>query len=329
MVSWPVMDSINDDIRPFLLVHWPLRGYHISSQYVDMFFVVCPSILSLWCQTATEWYSLYFRYSRGDGHQQQPQQKRPLEEEGYENVDLNGRSQSITTVATRPSSFWSPQTQVSVSANEGRFFLAGEGLSDVSLATTDGFGSISDHVSGDNNARISSWIRCGLIGRVVQNLRKKFNMSGLVKHLLLGAFMLGVATQGTISCFETLGAEYAMTKFDLTSAEAGSIFATCGAVGVLVVFATGILSRYWNGVELIIGGVALMIVTCLVLVSSPTGASGLRVFQGAVFLTYSVGYPAGHTAVRLMSGKRDRSRVGATLNAVSAKDGPPLLFDSC
>lgn len=131
-------------------------------------------------------------------------------------------------------------------------------------------------------------------------------MPDLAERVWLGAFMLGVTTQGTMSCFETLGAEYAMTRYDLTSAEAGSIFATYGAVGVLVVFSTGILSRYRNGVEFILGGIALMTVTCLVLVAFPSCASGLRVFQGALFLTYSLGYPIGHTAVRATIGRRDR-----------------------
>lgn len=51
--------------------------------------------------------------------------------------------------------------------------------------------------------------------------------------LIYGGFLLNMSTKGTIACFETLGAEYAMTHFGMTSAEAGSIFATFGSIGVV------------------------------------------------------------------------------------------------
>ena len=37
--------------------------------------------------------------------------------------------------------------------------------------------------------------------------------------LIYGCFLLNVTTKGTISCFETLGAQYASTRFELTSAQ--------------------------------------------------------------------------------------------------------------
>ena len=37
--------------------------------------------------------------------------------------------------------------------------------------------------------------------------------------LIYGGFLLNVSTKGTISCFETIGAQYAMTNFSLSSAE--------------------------------------------------------------------------------------------------------------
>ncbi|CAN0431369.1 unnamed protein product, partial [Ectocarpus fasciculatus] len=51
--------------------------------------------------------------------------------------------------------------------------------------------------------------------------------------LIYGGFLLNMSTKGTIACFETLGAEYATTHFGMTSAEAGSIFATFGSIGVV------------------------------------------------------------------------------------------------
>lgn len=58
-------------------------------------------------------------------------------------------------------------------------------------------------------------------------------MPSLPNMLIYGGFLLNMSTKGTIACFETLGAEYAMTHFDMTSAEAGSTFATFGTIGVV------------------------------------------------------------------------------------------------
>lgn len=58
-------------------------------------------------------------------------------------------------------------------------------------------------------------------------------MPSLPDMLIYGGFLLNMSTKGTIACFETLGAEYAMTHFGMTSAEAGSTFATFGMIGVV------------------------------------------------------------------------------------------------
>lgn len=58
-------------------------------------------------------------------------------------------------------------------------------------------------------------------------------MPSLPEMLIYGGFLLNMSTKGTIACFETLGAEYAMTHFGMTSAEAGSTFATFGIIGVV------------------------------------------------------------------------------------------------
>lgn len=58
-----------------------------------------------------------------------------------------------------------------------------------------------------------------------------------------------------------------------------------------------LICRYLNDVQIVLGGMGVMIVACLMFVRDPTGASGLPLFMWAVFLMYSVGYPIGHTAV--------------------------------
>ena len=59
----------------------------------------------------------------------------------------------------------------------------------------------------------------GREGWLVRNLRPRLPSRG--DMLIYGGFLLNVSTKGTISCFETIGAEYAMTNFSLTSAEVG------------------------------------------------------------------------------------------------------------
>lgn len=124
-----------------------------------------------------------------------------------------------------------------------------------------------------------------------------FRPPSLPDMLIYGGFLLNMSTKGTIACFETLGAEYAMTHFDMTSAEAGSTFATFGSLGVVSLLSMRLLCRYYNDVKIVLGGMAVMIVACLMFVPSPEGRSGLPYFLTAVFLMYSIGYPIGHTAV--------------------------------
>lgn len=142
----------------------------------------------------------------------------------------------------------------------------------------------ADHLEegSDRNAS-SGWCNC--------------HLPSVPEMLIYGGFLLNMSTKGTIACFETLGAEYAMTHFSMTNAEAGSTFATFGSIGVVSLLSMRLLCRYFNDVQIVLCGMAVMIAACLILVTSPSGATGLPFFLGAVFLMYSIGYPIGHTAV--------------------------------
>ncbi|CAM9412963.1 unnamed protein product, partial [Ectocarpus sp. 8 AP-2014] len=131
-------------------------------------------------------------------------------------------------------------------------------------------------------------------GWLARKLRLRLPSRG--DMLIYGGFLLNVSTKGTISCFETIGAAYAIATFSLTSAEAGSMFATCGAIGVVALLSMRLLCKHFNDIQLVLGGMSFMTVTCAMLALPPTFI-GLNVFIAAVFLMYSVGYPIGHTAV--------------------------------
>lgn len=81
------------------------------------------------------------------------------------------------------------------------------------------------------------------------------------------------------------------------------MFATCGAIGVVALLSMRLLCKHFNDIQLVLGGISFMIVTCAMLALPPTFI-GLNVFIAAVFLMYSVGYPIGHTAVSFIFVRR-------------------------
>ncbi len=82
--------------------------------------------------------------------------------------------------------------------------------------------------------------------------------------------------------------------------QAGSLFATCGAIGVASLLCMRLLCRHFNDIQLVLGGMTLMIVTCGALAFPiQAGPAGVHLFVVAVFLMYAIGYPIGHTAVSL------------------------------
>lgn len=100
------------------------------------------------------------------------------------------------------------------------------------------------------------------------------------------------------------------------------LFAICGAIGVATLLSMRILCRYFNDLQLVLGGVAFMTVTCTILAGSPVGATGLYIFLFAVFLFYSVGFPVGHTAVSYDGRHRDARGKGG-----GADGGSMIIYE--
>lgn len=63
-----------------------------------------------------------------------------------------------------------------------------------------------------------------------------------------------------------------------------------------------VICRYFDDVQIVLGGMGVMIVACVMFVFKPEGRSGLPLFLWGVFLMYSIGYPIGHTAVSVLAG---------------------------
>jgi ceroid-lipofuscinosis MFS transporter 7 len=115
---------------------------------------------------------------------------------------------------------------------------------------------------------------------------------------ILGCMMLNVSTKGSISSFETLGISIAESHFDMFSARAAAIVASCGTVGVVALLSMGYVSKYMSDIQLICGGMMVMAVGILSLTQIDEEAvNPTWRFILPIFLIYAIGYPIGHTAV--------------------------------
>jgi ceroid-lipofuscinosis MFS transporter 7 len=119
---------------------------------------------------------------------------------------------------------------------------------------------------------------------------------------ILGFMLLGAATKGCISTFETMGIAIAQSHFSMEAGMAGFIVGCCGIIGVVALLSMGRLAERFTDLELICGGMLVMatgsaLLTTLqenenVVLENPSWK-----YVVSFFLIYGVGYPIGHTAV--------------------------------
>lgn len=111
--------------------------------------------------------------------------------------------------------------------------------------------------------------------------------------------LLNVSTKGSIAAFETMGIAYANASFAILPAEAGMDVAACGTIGVISLLSMGWFSAHFSDVQLIVGGMMVMVVgiLSLTLIGDDPDANANWRFVFAIFMLYSIGYPIGHTAL--------------------------------
>ncbi len=97
--------------------------------------------------------------------------------------------------------------------------------------------------------------------------------------------------------FETLGLSFVITHYSWSSTLAGITFSSCGAAGVLLLLLFPVLLRVVEDVDLVLYGMLVMTLSCLMFANLFESTLPLWEFYGAIVLMYSVGYPAGHTAL--------------------------------
>jgi MFS family permease len=131
-------------------------------------------------------------------------------------------------------------------------------------------------------------------------------------------YLLTVTTKGTIGVYETLGAEFALSRFAWDSVRTGYTFALCGALGVGCLLSFDRLVARFDDTDLTLAGISAMTVASVGIVGS-AGVLGERGFLASLVLMYAVGYPLGHTAVLGMVSKiADAGPQGAMMGWLAA-----------
>lgn len=94
-------------------------------------------------------------------------------------------------------------------------------------------GNEPEEEQGEGDGRGALLAEGGERSTLTRKLRLRLPSKG--DMLIYGGFLLNVSTKGTISCFETIGAQYAMTNFSLSSAEVREAGGLAVALNFLVV----------------------------------------------------------------------------------------------
>lgn len=115
---------------------------------------------------------------------------------------------------------------------------------------------------------------------------------------LLGCMIMNAFTKGPMSCFEALGIEFAESRFGMHRAQAGSIVASMGLLGAIILLGMGALSRRFDDTQLTSGGILLFIIGIVLNTQLDQNENNAHwKYALSMFCCYSVGYPICHTAL--------------------------------
>mmetsp|Transcript_20804 Transcript_20804/g.29912 ORF Transcript_20804/g.29912 Transcript_20804/m.29912 type:complete len:491 (+) Transcript_20804:87-1559(+) len=132
-------------------------------------------------------------------------------------------------------------------------------------------------------------------------------------RLIIGGCILNGLVKGSIGVYETVGADYGSSNIALTRVEIGYTFSSLGACGVIALLLYPSLLLRCTEIQLVIGGVVIMIASCLLFCSMHFTGGLVSIFVLGVALMYAVGYPVGHTALLCLFAKIVRSGPQGTL----------------
>lgn len=117
---------------------------------------------------------------------------------------------------------------------------------------------------------------------------------------LYGCMILNAFTKGPMSCFETLGINFAESRFGIHRSTAGTIVASMGVVGAVNLMAMKILSARFDDSILTSGGIVVFIVGIIMntfLDKENVDMNPDWKYLLSIFFSYGVGYPICHTAL--------------------------------
>jgi hypothetical protein len=117
---------------------------------------------------------------------------------------------------------------------------------------------------------------------------------------LVACMILNAFTKGPMSCFETLGVEFAESRFDMHRAQAGSIVATMGLIGTIALMLLRLYFNKYDDTVTISFGIIFFIMGISMnffLDRENPDNNSPWMYVISMFMSYSIGYPICHTAL--------------------------------
>lgn len=138
---------------------------------------------------------------------------------------------------------------------------------------------------------------------------------------IVAMILLNVSTKGSISVYETLGAQIAVNDYNMTIFNVGVLITSCGAFGFIqLLMFKSFWTKYFTDMQLMFGGIFVMIVAQLIALSYAETPNFTRFIMSFV-LMYAIGYPIGHTAVLGAFSKIQKSGTHGSLQGWFASAG--------
>lgn len=107
-------------------------------------------------------------------------------------------------------------------------------------------------------------------------------------------------SQGSIGVFETLGLDFVSHNYQWSGTQIGLLVSICGIFGVIILLCFKQLLQITTNMNLVMYGLALMTVSCLLLMNFNGGTVPLGCYYASTVMMYAIGYPIGWTAVIAM-----------------------------
>jgi MFS-type transporter involved in bile tolerance (Atg22 family) len=111
----------------------------------------------------------------------------------------------------------------------------------------------------------------------------------------------------------------------------GITISLCGLIGVVFLLFFPVILKYIQDTDLIIGGMFLMLLSCICLVQTFSSLASERTVYAALILMFALGYPIGHTALIGVFSKLSKSGPQGKMMGVFGSFGSlaRIIFPLC